>query len=118
MQSFHDWTISRFDWNLEECYLKLTLRPPQEGKDVELTFVGLAGWNLDDAVGGCIISSLSEVDRSTYLESDADYIEKMSKQTFNIVVEAVREGDVRVFCLESSYGLYGYFMANDLQIRT
>ena len=94
--------------------LRLGLAKPDSADSVKIQFDGVYGWHLDDAVSGCIVSRLAELRSDEYLTFDSKYVEAMQNQCFATVVDAVRNGDGRVWQLDSSYGLSGYIIAQEL----
>lgn len=98
--------------------LRLELAKPNSKGRIDIQFEGVYGWHLDDAVSGCIVSRLAELNSDEYLSFDSEYIELMRSECFATVVDAVRSGEGRVWQLISSYGLSGFIIAQELHEST
>jgi len=115
VNTFHDYTIERFDWHIESRVLGLEFATPAKYGTCRAEFLGVLGWHIDDAVNGCIVSSLIEIKAHEYLAEDEDYIQSRLHECYTVAVDAVRQGNGRVWRIESSYGLSGYIIAEDLR---
>lgn len=114
----HDSTLIKLNWDLLKKELILELRLAIDESPCLVCFSDTHGFHLDDAVEGCIIFDIEEISCSDYLSDDAPYIKQRARYCYDFAVDWIRKEKTKVFALNSSYGLNGYIIAAQMEIRS
>jgi hypothetical protein len=112
----HDSTLKSFNWDLASKIILMELEISESNEIVSAQFEGVEGFHFDDAICGCIIFDIEEINCEDYLDNDSKYINERINYSFNSVVDIVKNKKAKVWEISSSYGLCGYIIAKCFKI--
>lgn len=122
MDRIHDSIIISYEVNLEERYIKIVLNNDKKERKI-LCFSNVLTHVFEDIVENSIIMEISEQNiRSFFIENHdmlnkkKDYCWPVDYQNLRQLEKIILKENLRYFVLKSSYGLYGWVLATQIEI--